>query len=314
MPEAKGDIELNTGKEKEQSKNNEKTIEDKADDKSGQSQQTPEDSKGTTKKSVKDMQDCWEKDMKWDLDCGEKSGQQEEKCCIKACIDRFLCHRKRSKNFDLRSEEYYHIAWHQLCNEADTDKAEDILFMDRLILRARYVHDRKEFEKNRYFKGEKWLINLTLFNALFNAIRFYHANELINKTWPQSGEMINMWINDIVSILCVVISAFTAWFTSRLLLGAHKETWLRHMSFYSKITLEADTLFAGAGDYEGLGAKEKIALFKAKTVIYTGDDYQNFFANMTGNKNAADENSSVSTNASSAKPDSSPKPEQKQST
>lgn len=60
------------------------------------------------------------------------------------------------------------------------------------------------------------------------------------------------------------------------------------MSFYSKITLEADRLFAGSGEYEGLSPKEKLSHFKAKNVTYTEDDYGNFFVNMTGNKGCSD--------------------------
>ena len=54
------------------------------------------------------------------------------------------------------------------------------------------------------------------------------------------------------------------------------------MSFYSKITLEADSLFAGSGEYSGLEAMQKINLFKGKIVTYTNEDYQNFFINMSG--------------------------------
>ncbi len=261
------------------------------------------DENGINLSSIEEMEKCWQKGMQWDLDCAEKD-QPEKKCCIKKIFG-----RSPSKSFDLRSEEYYHIAWLDLCKEANADTAGDILFMDRLILRARYVHERKENEKNKYFAGEKRLINLTLVNTTLNALKFYHANNLIEKAWPDNSEVINMWIDNSLGILCVFISAWTAWFTSRLLLGAHKETWLRHMSFYSKITLEADSLFAGAGEYKGLSAARKIALFKAKTVAYTEVDYQNFFANMSGSKSSGG-NSGSETGPNGTSPDNSAPREQ----
>ena len=210
-------------------------------------------------------------------------------------------------DFDFKSEQYYRISWEQLCKQAHTNKAEDLLFMDRLILRARYVYKNKEFQKKEYFKGEKSLKQIALWSAILNGVRFYHFGDLIEK-WDFWGNIFNTVIDNVLNVFCVIVSAIAAWKTSMILLNSPKETWLRHMTFYSKITLEADRLFAGSGDYQGLSPKEKIALFKAKTVTYTEDDYQNFFANMSGNKNDTDENSSFSTNASS------PEPDQKQST
>ena len=232
-----------------------------------------DDDDAVSSEDEKDAKDKWDEGMKWE-------------------------DQDQDVDFDFKSEQYYRISWEQLCKQAHTHKAEDLLFMDRLILRARYVYKNKELQKNKYFKGEKSLKRIALWTAILNAVRFYHFNDLIEK-WDVWG-IINMVIDNVLNVLCVVVSAIAAWKTSMILINSSKETWLRHMSFYSKITLEADRLFAGSGDYQKLSSKEKIALFKAKTVTYTEDDYENFFANMSGNKNSTGENSSSSTNVSSS--------------
>ena len=191
-------------------------------------------------------------------------------------------------DFDFKSEQYYRISWEQLCKQAHTHKAEDLMFMDRLILRARYVHKNKELQKKEYFSGQTELKKLALWTAIFNAVRIYHFNDLFVIMLGRFGDTINMVTDSVLNVICVIISAVAAWKTSIILIKSPKETWLRHMSFYSKITLEADRLFAGSGEYEGLSPKEKLSHFKAKNVTYTEDDYENFFVNMTGNKGCSD--------------------------
>ena len=191
-------------------------------------------------------------------------------------------------DFDFKSEQYYRISWEQLCKQAHTHKAEDLMFMDRLILRARYVHKNKELQKKEYFSGQTELKKLALWTAIFNAVRIYHFNDLFVIMLGRFGDTINTVTDSVLNVICVIISAVAAWKTSIILIKSPKETWLRHMSFYSKITLEADRLFAGSGEYEGLSPKEKLSHFKAKNVTYTEDDYENFFVNMTGNKGCSD--------------------------
>lgn len=221
-------------------------------------------------KEIEQMINNWNKKM--DLNITElKSDQSEsDKHKKKREHKEYKKQKKRKKQmgeFDSRSEQYYHIAWLQLCNEAKTTSAEDILFMDRLILRLRYIHNRKEKEKKKYFCGEKILLLSTFISTIFNIVRTLNINDIVNL---------------IFNVICLVVSAFIVYYTSRLTIFSSKETWLRHMSFYSKITLEADSLFAGSGEYSGLEAMQKINLFKGKIVTYTNEDYQNFFINMSG--------------------------------
>ena len=195
--------------------------------------------------------------------------------------------------FDVRNEEYYHDSWKDLCKRARTLDPEDLMFMDILILKARYIHDRKETEKKRHFFGERTLINLAFINTVLNSMRcfsFEKAPTLLNELFSISvnTQICEILLNSSFNIACVLISAVTAWKTSRIFLDAPKETWLRHMSAYSKITMEADSLFAGSGTYENLSDREKIKKFKARIVEFTADDYQNFFANMSGSKGSVD--------------------------
>lgn len=189
--------------------------------------------------------------------------------------------KKRKKNkkkiktgSDYRSdqlkEKYYQDAWRELCEEAGTKKTEDILFMDILVELSNDTQRQKNRNKRRYFRWELASILLIFLNTLTNS-----ANLALSGIW-----------STILNISGFVIGALIAAVTAYKLLIAPKDQWIRHSMFFYKITIEADWLFGGGEEYESLTPKEKINKFKRKIVTYSKEDYQDFFANMTGNKSA----------------------------
>ena len=170
---------------------------------------------------------------------------------------------------DTMKEQYYRMSWRDLCQEAGTQKTEDVKFMDIVIQNARDTHKQKNKQKKIYFFWEIFLLFLTFFNTLLNSLKLHE--------WSANWEMA-------LNFSCIAVSALIAGVTSYELLIAPKSSWLRHMSFYSKITTEADNLFSGGKEYQ-CSAREKIDKFKSKITLYTQEDYQNFFANLSGSKN-----------------------------
>lgn len=179
-------------------------------------------------------------------------------------------HLKSDYKSDTMKEQYYRQSWLELCEEAGTKKTEDTKFMDILIQAARDTHEQKNKQKKKYFRWERSLLILTLVNTLCNSLKLLGWGDI----WDMS-----------LNLVCVALSALIAAVTSYELLISPKNMWLRHMSFYSKITTESDNLFGGGSDYESLTAAEKIKTFKSRIVQYTQEDYQNFFATMSGSKN-----------------------------
>ena len=208
--------------------------------------------------------------------------------------DYFRDKKKRRKNkkklktgSDYRSdqlkEKYYQDAWRELCEEAGTKKTEDILFMDILVELSNDTQRQKNKDKRRYFRWELASIFLIFLNTLTNS-----ANLALSGIW-----------STILNISGFVIGALIAAVTAYKLLIAPKDQWIRHSMFFYKITIEADWLFGGGEEYDKLTAKEKINKFKRKIVTYSKEDYQDFFANMTGNKSTELLNTNPANNSGS---------------
>jgi len=184
---------------------------------------------------------------------------------------------------DQLKEKYYQEAWRELCEEAGTKKTEDLLFMDILVELSNDTQRQKNRNKRRYFRWELASIMLIFLNTLTNS-----ANLALDGIW-----------NTVLNISGFVIGALIAAVTAYKLLIAPKDQWIRHSMFFYKITIEADWLFGGGEEYDSLTAKEKINKFKRKIVTYSKEDYQDFFANMTGNKSAELFNTGSSNNSGS---------------
>lgn len=184
---------------------------------------------------------------------------------------------------DQLKEKYYQEAWRELCEEAGTKKTEDLLFMDILVELSNDTQRQKNRNKRRYFRWEFVSIMLIFLNTLTNS-----ANLALDGIW-----------NTVLNISGFVIGALIAAVTAYKLLIAPKDQWIRHSMFFYKITIEADWLFGGGEEYDSLTAKEKINKFKRKIVTYSKEDYQDFFANMTGNKSAELLNTGSSNNSGS---------------
>lgn len=187
--------------------------------------------------------------------------------------DKKKCSKKYDYVSDSMKENYYKKSWRELCKEAGTDKTEDTDFMDILVESMRDTNKHKNIQKKKFFRLEIFLIALAFINTILNSV----------KALPYLEE----WINATINFLCIFLSAFIAFITSYEFLIKPKETWLRQMSFYINITIEADRLFGGAEEYK-CSPRDRIDKFKSNIVKYTSEDYQNFLANMSGTRISSD--------------------------
>ncbi|MDE6034834.1 MAG: hypothetical protein K2G36_02880 [Ruminococcus sp.] len=210
-------------------------------------------------------------------------------------------------NADEMQYDYYHKRWIEICKMTKPDsinKDNAIAFFDGLLQELEDVdfngkRDRDSWKKEdeKIIKTSKLITIISGFATLFSTAEEFSAEDdiisIFNEMIENSGDLpsvINFFIKLlglVAPVIVMVISAKHTYLIQKSEREDHRETWLRHKLYYSKLIMEIEKFCSGSGnDYKAIKEINKwkihecISKFQENIAKLKKEDYDNFFKNM----------------------------------
>lgn len=208
-------------------------------------------------------------------------------------------------NADEMQYDYYRKRWREICEMIKTDsinKDNAIAFFDSLLqelddvdFNGKRDRDLWKKEDEKIIKTSKWITITSGIATLFSSAEEFSEDEnIISALIELSENRCNLlnWTNFIFKCLGVIIpvivtgiSAHHTYLVQKSEREDHRETWLRHRLYYSKIIREIEKFCSGSGDdYKEIKEQDKaqecINKFQENIAKLKKEDYDNFFKNM----------------------------------
>lgn len=210
-------------------------------------------------------------------------------------------------NADEMQYNYYRKRWIEICGMAKSDsinKDNAVAFFDGLLQELEDVDfngkkDRDSWKKEdeKIITSSKLITTISGIGAFFSTTEEFSGDDNIFSFLSEINESnYNLldWVTFsfkclgvIIPVIVTCISAHHTYLVQKSEREDHRETWLRHKLYYSKLIIEIEKFCSGSGDdYKAIKKDDKwkihkcINKFQENIAKLKKEDYANFFKNM----------------------------------
>lgn len=222
---------------------------------------------------------------------------------------------KKDKNYPVNSVwgademqyDYYRRRWIEICKMTKPDSIDNdnaVAFFDGLLQELEDVDfngkkDRDSWEKEdeKIIRTSKLITITSGIATLFSTAEEFSEDDNIILVFSEIAEkgvslpniikFVLKIVRLFIPVMVTAISAHHTYLVQKSEREAHRETWLRHRLYYSKIIMEIEKFCSGSGeDYKAIRKYDKwkihecVNKFQENITALKKEDYANFFKNM----------------------------------